>query len=374
MPRSIAQASLVAQKAKNPPVMQDTWVQPQVAKIHWTRQWLPTPVFFYDRWITEKAREFQKNTYFCFIYYTKAFDYAHHNKLWKVLQEMEIPDHFTSLLRNLYAGQEATVRNRHETAYWFQIWKAVHKGCILSPCLFNLYAEYLMWNTWLAETQAGIKIAGRNINNLRYADDTTLKAEIKEEPKSLLMKVKEENKKAGLKLNIQKTKILASNPITSWQIDGKTMETVTDLACQRFSWAPKSLQLVTVGHEIKKCLPLGRKAMTNLDSILKSKVYFGNKGPSRQSYGFSSSHVWMWELDSKESCLLKNRCFSTVVLEKTLESPLDCKEIQPVHPKENQSWILIGRTDAESETLILWPRDAKNWLIGKDPNAGKYWK
>ena len=118
-------------------------------------------------------------------------------------------------------------------------------------------------------------------------------AKMEEELKSLLMKVKEENKKAGLKLNIQKTKILASNPITSWQIDGKTMETVTDLACQRFSWAPKSLQLVTVGHEIKKCLPLGRKAMTNLDSILKSKVYFGNKGPSRQSYGFSSSHVWM---------------------------------------------------------------------------------
>ena len=127
-------------------------------------------------------------------------------------------------------------------------------------------------------------------------------------------------------------------------------------------------------HEIKRCLPLGRKAMTNLDSVLKSKVYFGYKGPSRQSYGFSRSHVWMWELDSKESCLPKNRCFSTVVLEKTLESPLDCKEIQPVHPKENQSWILIRRTDAAAETLMLWPYDAKNWLIGKDPNGGKYWK
>ena len=142
---------------------------------------------------------------------------------------MGIPAHLTCLLRNLYAGQEATVRTRHGTTDWLQIRKRVHQGCILSPCLFNLYAEYIMWNAELDEAQAGIKIARRNINNLRYADDTTLMAESKEELKSLLMRVKEESEKVGLKPNIQKTKIMASGPITSWQIDGETMETVTRL-------------------------------------------------------------------------------------------------------------------------------------------------
>ena len=175
----------------------------------------------------EKAREFQKNTYFCFIDYAKAFDCVDHNKLWKILQEMGIPDHLTCLLRNLYAGQEVTVRTGHETMDWFQIGKGVCQGCILSICLFNFYGEYIMWNAGLDEAQAGIKIARRNINNLRYADDTTLMAESKE-LKSLLMKVEEESKKVGLKLNIQKTKIMASNPITSWQIDRETMETVRD--------------------------------------------------------------------------------------------------------------------------------------------------
>ena len=141
---------------------------------------------------------------------------------------MEIPDHLTCLLRNLYAGQEATVRTGHGTTDWFQIRKGVRQGCILSPCLFNLYAEYIMRNAGLDEAQAGIKTAGRNINNLRYADDTTLTAESEEELKTLLINVKEESEKAGLKLNIQKTKIMASCPITSWQIGGETMETVTD--------------------------------------------------------------------------------------------------------------------------------------------------
>uniref|UniRef100_A0A4W2CGT2 RNA-directed DNA polymerase n=1 Tax=Bos indicus x Bos taurus TaxID=30522 RepID=A0A4W2CGT2_BOBOX len=165
------------------------------------------------RWIMEKAREFQKNIYFCFLDYAKAFDCVDHNKLWKILKEMGIPDHLTCLLRNLYAGQEATVRTGHGTTDWFQIGKGVHQGCILSPYLFNLYAEYIMRNAGLEETQAGIKIAGRNINNLRYADDTTLMAESEEELKSLLMKVKE-SEKVGLKPNIQKTKIMASGPIT----------------------------------------------------------------------------------------------------------------------------------------------------------------
>ena len=166
-------------------------------------------------WIMEKAREFQKNIYFFFIDYAKAFDCVDHNKLWKILKEMGIADHLTCLLRNLYASQEATVRTGHGTTDWFQIGNGVCQGCILSPCLFNLYAEYIMKNAKLEEAQAGIKIARRNINNLRYADDTTLMAESEEELKSLLMKVKEESEKVALKLNIQKTKIMASSLITS---------------------------------------------------------------------------------------------------------------------------------------------------------------
>ena len=155
------------------------------------------------QWIIEKAREFQKNIYFCFIAYAKTFDCVDHNKLWKILKEMGIPDHLMCLLRNLYAGQEATVRTEHGTTDWFQIGKGVCQGCILSPYLFNLYVEYIMRHAELEEAQAGINIAGRNINNLRHADDTTLMAKSEEELKSLLMKVKEESEKVGLKLNIQ---------------------------------------------------------------------------------------------------------------------------------------------------------------------------
>ena len=172
------------------------------------------------RWIIKKAKKFQKNICSCFIDYPKAFDCVDHDKLCVILQEMGIPDHLTCLLRNLYAGQEATARTGHGTIYWLQIGKGVHQGCILSPCLFNFSAEYIMQNAGLDEAQAGIKIAGRYINNLRYADDTTLMAEGEEELKSLLMKVKEDSEKAALKLSIQKTKIMAFSPITSWQIDG----------------------------------------------------------------------------------------------------------------------------------------------------------
>ena len=179
-------------------------------------------------WIIEKAREFQKSIYFCFIDYAKAFDCVDHNKLWKILQEMEIPGHLTCLLRNLFASQEATVRTGYGPTDWFQIGKGVHQGCILSPYLFNFCAEYIMRNAGLEEAQAGIKIAGRNVNNLRYAYDTTLMAESEEELKSFLMKVKEEREKVHLKLNIQKTKIMASDPIASWEIDGETVETVSD--------------------------------------------------------------------------------------------------------------------------------------------------
>ena len=160
---------------------------------------------------------------------------------------MGIPEQMTCLLRNLYAGQEATVRTGHGTTDWFQIGQGVRQGCILSPCLFNLYAGYIMRNAGLDEAQAGIKIGRRNINNLRYADDTTLMAESEEELKSLLMKVKEENEKAGLKLNIQKTKIMASGSITSWEIDGETVETVSDF----IFGAPKSLQVVIAVMKLK---------------------------------------------------------------------------------------------------------------------------
>ena len=180
---------------------------------------------------------------------------------------MGIADHLTCLMRNVYAGQEATVRTGHGTTDWFQIGKGVHQGCILSPFLFNLYAEYIMRNTGLGEEQAGIKISGRNINNLRYADDNTLMAESEEELKSFLMKVKEECEKVGLKFNIQKTKIMASGPITSWEIDGETVETVSDF----FGGGSKITADGDCSHEIKRCLLLGRKVMTNLDSILKSR-------------------------------------------------------------------------------------------------------
>ena len=179
-------------------------------------------------WIIKKAREFMKNIYFCFIDYAKAFDSVNNKKLWKILQEMEIPDHLTCLLRTLYAGQEPTVRTGCGTTDWFQIRKGVHQGCVLSPCLFNLYAQYTMQNAGLDEAQAGIEIAERNITNLRYAGDTTLMAESKE-LMSFLMKVKENSEKVGLKLNIQKTKIMASSPITSWQIVGETTETVREI-------------------------------------------------------------------------------------------------------------------------------------------------
>ena len=246
----------------------------------------------------------------------------------------------------------------------FPIWSIL---CILSPFLFKLYAEYIMWDARLDEQQDEIKTARRNIDNLRYADDTTLLAEREEELKSLLMKVKEESEKAGLKLNIQKTKIMASGPITLWQIDGETVTGFIFIGSKITADGDFS-------HEIKRCLLLGRKAINNPDSILKSRdITLLTKARLVKAMFFSSSHTWMWELDHKEGWVPKNWCFWTVVLEKILENPLDCKEIQPVHPKD-QSWIFIGRTDAEAEAPILWPPDVKNWFIRKDPDAGKHWR
>ena len=224
----------------------DRGTRDQTASIHWS---------------IKKAIEFQKNIYFCFIDYAKPFDCVDHNKLWKTLKEMGIPDHLTCLLRNMYAGQEATVRTGLGTTDWFHIWKGVCQGYILSPCLFNFCSEYIMLNVRLDEAQAGVKIARRNINNLKYAGDTTHMAE-SVELKSLLMKVKEKNEKIGLKLNILETKFMASGPLTSWQIDRKTMETVRD-----FIFLGSKITANGDGSlEIKRHLLLGRKAMTNLDT------------------------------------------------------------------------------------------------------------
>ena len=279
-------------------------------------------------WIIEKAREFHKNIYFCFIDYAKVFDCVDHNKLWKILQEMGIPDHLTCLLRNLYARLEATVRTGHGTTDWFQIGKGVCQGCILSPCLFNFYAEYIMRNAGLEEAQAGIKIARRNINNLRYADDTTLMAESEEELESLLMKVKEESEKVDLKFTIQKTKIMASGPITSWQIDG---ETVSDF----IFLGSKITADCECSHEIKRCLLLGRKVMTNLDSVLKSRdITLSTKVHLVKAmvfpvvmYGYES-----WTVKKAERRRID--AFELWCWRRLLRvSPLDCKEIQPVHSK-----------------------------------------
>ena len=200
----------------------------------------------------------------CFIDYVKAFDCVDHNKLWKILKEK---GRAADLPLEKPVCRSGSNRTGHGTRDWFQIGRGVRQGCILSPCYFNLYAEYIMRNAGLDEAQAGIKIAGRNINNLRYADDTTFMAESEEELKNLLMKVKEESGKAGLKLNIQKTNIMTSGPIISWQIDGETVETVSDF----IFLGSKITADGDCSLEIKRRLLLGRKVTSNLDSILKSR-------------------------------------------------------------------------------------------------------
>ncbi|KAF7249304.1 hypothetical protein EYD10_05182 [Varanus komodoensis] len=266
------------------------------------------------RWIMGKAREFQKNNYFCFIGYAKPFDCVDYNKLWQVLKEMGVPGHLICLLRNLYAGQEATVRTGHGTTDWYKFGNRVRQGCILSPCIFNFYAEHIVRKAGLDESQTGIKIAGRNIINIRYADDTTLMAESEEELKSLLMPVKEDSAKVGLKLNIKKIKITASRPITSWQVDGEEMEVVTDF----IFLGSKITADRDCSQEIKRCVLLGRKAMANLDSILKSRDI---------------------TLPTKV-CIVKAMIFSVVT------------------------------PDPEDETQILWPPNEKERLLEKSLMLG----
>src|SRR5574339_1338 len=258
---------------------------------------------------------------------------------WKILKEMGIPDHLTCLLRNLYAGQEATVRTGHGTTDWFQIGKGVGQGCILSPCLFNLDAEYIMRNAGLEEAQAGIKIAGRNINNLRHADDTTIMAESEEELKSLLMQVKEESEKVGLKLSIQKTKIMASGPITSWEIDGETVETVSDF----IYLGSKITADDDCSHEFKRRLLLGRKVMTNLDSIFKSRdITLPTK------VHLVKAMVFPVVMYGCESCTVKKaerrriNAFELWCWRRLLRVPWPARRSNQCI-KGDQSWVFIGR-------------------------------
>uniref|UniRef100_A0A4W2DBB7 RNA-directed DNA polymerase n=1 Tax=Bos indicus x Bos taurus TaxID=30522 RepID=A0A4W2DBB7_BOBOX len=308
------------------------------------------------RWIIEKAREFQKNIYICFIDYAKAFDCVDHNKMWKILKDMGIPDHLTCLLKNLYAGQEATVRIGHGTTDWFQISKGIHQSCILSLCLFNLYAEYIMRNAGLEEAQAGIKIAGRNINNLRYTDDTTLMAESEEELKSLLMKAKEESEKVGLKLNIQKTKIMASGPNTSGQTDEETVETVADFILGGSK--------ITAGgdcsHEIKRRLLLGRKVMTNLDSTLKSRdITLSIKVHLVKAMVFP---VVMYGCESwtKKKAERRIDAFDLWCWRRLLRVPWTARRSNQSILKEISPGCSLEGLMLKLKTLILWPPDAKS--------------
>uniref|UniRef100_R4GBQ9 ribonuclease H n=1 Tax=Anolis carolinensis TaxID=28377 RepID=R4GBQ9_ANOCA len=219
------------------------------------------------RWIMKEARKFQKNIYFCFIDYSKAFDCVDHNKLWHVLGGIGIPSHLVCLLRNLYKDQAATVRTDHGATDWFKIGKGVRQGCILSLYLFNLYAEHIMQCAGLDNSKARVKVAGRNINNLRYADDTTLMAESEEELRNLITKVKKESAKAGLKLNIKKTKIMATTPIDNWKIEGENVEAVTDF----IFLGTKITADADCSQEIRRRLLLGRRAMANFNKIVKSR-------------------------------------------------------------------------------------------------------
>ena len=284
---------------------------------------------------------------------------------------MGTTDHLTWIPRNLYIDQKTTVRTGHGTMDWLQMGKGVvHQGCILSLCLFNLYVDYSMWNAGMDKAQAGIKIAGRNINNLRYSDDTTLMSESIVQLKRPVMKVKEESEKVGLKLNIQKTKIMASGPITSWQMDGETMETVKDFIflCSKITADGDC------SHEIKRRLLLGRKAMTNLDCLLKSRnITLPTKVHLVKAMVFP---VVMYRCESWTIKKAEHQWIDAFELwcwRRLLRVPWTARRSNQSNPKGHQSWIFIGRTDAEAEAPIVWPPNEKCQLIGKDPDAGKDW-
>ena len=276
--------------------------------------------------------------------------------LWALnsLKEVGIPDHLTCLLRNLYLGQEATVSTRHGTMNGFKIGKQYVKAVYCHPT-YLIYMQSISCEMpdWMKH----------KLKRWRHPNGRKLRG-----TKEPLDEGERGKWESWLKTQHLKTKIMASNPITSSQTDRETMETVADFTFLGF----KIIVDGDSSHKIQRCLLLGRKAMNKpRQRIKKQRHHFDDKDPCSQSYGFSNSHVPMWELNHKEGCTPKNWCFRTVVLEKTLESPLDSKEIKPVNPKENQPWIFIGRTDAEAP--ILWSPDAKSWVIGKDPDAAKDW-
>jgi len=282
---------------------------------------------------------------------------------------MGIPDNLICLLRSLYASQETTGSRIEQTGSKLgkENVKAVY--CHLAYLIYMQSTSCKMPG-WMDELQAEIKIARRNIKNIRYTDDTTLTSESKEELKSLLIRVKEESEKACLKCNVQKTKIMISNPITSWKIEGENVEAVTEL----IFLGSKIIANGDSSHKIKRHLLLWRKAMNNLDSVLKSRGYaLLTKVHLVKVVVFSVVMFWMWELDNKEGWTLKNWCFWTVVLEKTLESPLESKEIKPIYPKGNQPWIwiFIGRTDAEAKAPILGHLMQRADSLEKTPIMGK---
>ena len=314
-------------------------------------------------WIIKKAREFQKKHRLLFYWLCQSFWMLDHHKLWKILKEMGIPDNLTCLLRNLYAGQEATVRTGHGTD-WFQIGEGVHQGCILSPCLFNLHAEYIMRNAGLDEAQVGIKIAGRIINYLRYGDDTTRKWRRTKKP---LVKSERGEGKSWFKTHVnQKANIMASHPISLWQIEGETKETVSGFIFfglqNHGRWWLQAWYQKTLAHW-KNSYDQPRQ------HIEKQRHSFANKGASNQGYSFSSSHVWMWELEYKESLVPKNWCFWPVVLSKTLKVPWTArrsnqpilKEISPgcsleglmLKLKLQYFGHLMQRTDSLEKTVML---------------------
>ena len=291
-----------------------------------------------------------------------------HNKLWKILQEVGISEHLICLLRNLYAGQEATVRTGHAATDWFQIGKGVRQGCILSPFLTYMQCTLCEMLGWKKH-----KLESRLLGEISITSDMQMKPpyDRKWRSKEPLDESERGEWKRWLKTQHSETKIIASGPITSWQIDGETVETVSDF----IFWDSKITADGDCSHEIKRCLLLGRKAMTNLDSVLKSRrnitlptnvhlvkavvfpvVMYGCESwtiKNAESQKINAFVLWFW---------------------RRLENPLDCKEIQWVNPKGNQSCIFIGRTDDKAEALMLWPPDVKSQLFWKDPDGGKNWR
>ena len=318
-------------------------------------------------WIIQRARELQKNIYFCFIDYAKTFDYSDQNKLENSSRNESIRPSYLPPEKSVCRSRRNRIR--HGTMDWSQIRKEVYQGCILWSCLSDLYAEYIRQNAGLDEAYAGIRIAGRNINNLRYADDTTLMAENEEELKSLLIKVKEW--KSWLKIQHSGNEdhgIWVHHFMANRWGDNGNSDRLYFLGLQnRCRWWLQPWNLKTLA-------PWKKSYAKPRQSIKKQSHYLANKVCLAKVMFFSSSHVWMWELDHKESLVLKSWCFWTVVLEKILESSLDCKEIQPVHPKGDQSSIFIESMDAEAETPNFWPSDARNQLTGKSSDAGKDWR